>query len=103
MSIINVDSKSFDSTIDTGVVLVDFYATWCGPCKMLSPIIDEVSNEISDVKFVKVDVDNSNDLANKYGITSIPTLLLFKDKKLKGKTVGFLTKDDLIRFINENK
>ena len=98
-----VNSDEFKSEIKDGVVLVDFFANWCGPCKMLSPIIDEISNEINDVKFLKVDVDAEGEVAASFGIMSIPTLLLFKDGVLKAKTVGFLNKEELINFINENK
>lgn len=98
-----IKSNEFDEVLQNNVVLVDFFAKWCGPCKMLSPIVDELSNEVQDVVFVKVDIDESVDLANKFGILSIPTLLIFKNGKLSGKEVGFLSKSDLIRFINENK
>ena len=99
----NVNSNEFDNEIKSGVVFVDFYATWCGPCKMLSPIVDEVSNEIEDVKFLKVDVDESGDIASKYGIMSIPTLIIFKEGNIVSKHTGLLSKNDLINFINENK
>ncbi len=98
-----IKSNEFDEVLQNNIVLVDFFAKWCGPCKMLSPIVDELSNEMQDIVFVKVDIDESVDLANKFGILSIPTLLIFKNGKLNGKEVGFLSKSDLIRFINENK
>ena len=60
-----------------GVVLVDFWATWCGPCKMIAPVIEEVSKEVSNARFVKIDVDENENLANKYQISSIPTLMIF--------------------------
>ena len=95
--------NQFDEEVKNGVVFVDFFATWCGPCKMLSPIIDEVSNEINDIKFLKVDVDESNEVATKYQIMSIPTLIIFKDGNVVNKHTGLLSKNDLINFINENK
>ena len=98
-----VDSNEFQEEIKEGIVFVDFFATWCGPCKMLSPIVDEVSNEITDVKFIKVDVDKSNDVASSYNIMSIPTLLIFKDGNLVGKQMGLMPKSALIEFINNSK
>lgn len=98
-----VNSNEFNEEIKSGVVFVDFFATWCGPCKMLSPIVDEVSSIINDVKFIKVDVDASPDVAATYNIMSIPTLMIFKDGKLISKQMGLLPKSELIDFINSNK
>ena len=98
-----INSNEFNEEIKAGVVFVDFFATWCGPCKILSPIVDEVSEEIKDVKFIKVDVDESNDIAATYNIMSIPTLMIFKDGNLVSKQMGLLPKSALIDFINENK
>lgn len=103
MSVIKIDNNSFNETIKKGIVLVDFFADWCGPCKMLSPIIEELSNEMNDVHFVKINIDESSEIANSYGIRSIPTLILFKDGKMVNKIVGFIGKDELKRFINDNK
>ncbi len=73
-------------------VLVDFYADWCGPCKMLSPIIDKVSEENTDVKFVKVNVDANPDLAEKYEVMSIPTLIVIKNGETVNRSVGLVDK-----------
>lgn len=78
-----------------GVVLVDFWATWCGPCKMIAPVVEEVSNEVSNARFVKVDVDKNENLANKYQISSIPTLMVFKNGTPVDTLVGFMPKDSL--------
>ena len=80
-----LNEKEFNEKIKEGKVLVDCYATWCGPCKMLSPIIDEVSNEVKNYTFYKLDVDENENIAEEYGIMSIPTLLIFEDGKLKEK------------------
>lgn len=78
-----------------GVVLVDFWATWCGPCKMIAPIVEEVSKEVSNARFVKIDVDENENLANKYQISSIPTLMIFKNGTPVDTLVGFMPKDSL--------
>ena len=76
-------------------VLIDCYASWCGPCKMLSPVIDKLAEEISDVKFYKIDVDTAEKITSDFDIMSIPTLLIFKDGKLKEKLVGLRSKSEL--------
>ena len=91
--------NEFNEEIKEGKVLVDFFASWCGPCKMISPIIEELSTEITDVKFIKVDVDQASDIASTHGIMSIPTLMLFDGGKLIDKTVGFINKEEIINFI----
>lgn len=96
MKVIEITNNEFENKINSnGKVLVDCYATWCGPCKMLSPIIDELSEEITDCTFYKLDVDNANDVAVKYNIMSIPTILLFKEGKLIDQIVGFRSKEEL--------
>ena len=82
-----------------GTVLVDFFATWCGPCKMLAPHLDELSAKNPEVKIVKIDVDEETPLAIKYGVASIPTLLLFKDGQKVNQTLGYQTLDQLERFV----
>ncbi|MBQ7372984.1 MAG: thioredoxin [Clostridia bacterium] len=83
-------------------VLVDFWATWCGPCRMIAPIIEEIANELSStLKVGKVNVDEQEELAVRYGISSIPTLLLFKGGEVVKKTLGYMPKDAVLKFINE--
>lgn len=102
MAIIHATDQTFDKEILNGVVLVDFWAAWCGPCKMLAPILEEVDAEIGDeVKIVKVDVEENPVIAEEYQIMSIPSLLVFKEGELKAKTAGFLPKEDLIDFIHQ--
>ena len=87
--------------IKDGKVLVDFYAEWCGPCKMIAPILEEISNERDDIKIVKVNTDEFESLAQKYGIMSIPTMILFVDGKEQAKSIGFIPKEEIINFINK--
>jgi len=79
-------------------VLVDFYATWCGPCRMLAPVLDEIKDV---VQIIKVDVDENPILSKEYGVMSVPTLIYFKDKTKFEKKVGYLTKEDILKWINE--
>lgn len=98
-----VNLEEFNEIIKEGTVFVDFYADWCGPCKMLSPFVEEASNQITDVKFVKVNVDEQNELASQFQVMSIPTLLVIKDGKLVAKDLGFKPLNQLVDFINTNK
>ena len=84
-----VDDRSFSDVISSGTVLVDFSADWCGPCRMLAPILDALAKELEGrVKVVKVDVDESQSIATQYDISSVPTLLLFKDGQMKHRMTG---------------
>ena len=94
--------EEFNNIIEKGVTLVDFFAVWCGPCKMLAPIIEEISEEYNGkIKVCKVDVDEVDSLAYKYGIRSIPTLIYFKDGKVKDASVGFHDKKTIISTIDK--
>ena len=95
------NAQEFDSEIKEGKVLVDFFATWCGPCKMLSPVLEEVSNENPDLSVLKIDVDEVNELASRYGIQAIPTLILFKDGQRVDVRMGYQNKNQLSAFINQ--
>ena len=101
MAIIEGNEKNFEKEVlkTKGKVFVDFYATWCGPCKMVGPFIEELSEEIDDVKFVSVDTDEEYELAEEYGIISIPSVLLFKNGKEIKRHVGIITKEELEEFI----
>lgn len=89
-------SVNFEDAIREGTALVDFFADWCGPCKMLSPIIGEIAEERSDVLVGKVNVDVSHELAAKYGIVSIPTLIVFNNGKEVERLIGFYPKDEIL-------
>ena len=102
MKVIEIKEEEFEERIKnskTGKVLVDCYAEWCGPCKMLSPSIDAVAENIQDCEFYKLNVDGAIKVAQKYGIMSIPTLLLFENNELKNQAVGLMSKDELENFI----
>ncbi|HHX00407.1 MAG TPA: thioredoxin [Acholeplasmataceae bacterium] len=95
-------SKNEFKEATQGLTLVDFYADWCGPCRMVSPIIEDLSNTMDGVNFVKVNVDEEGELAGLYGVRSIPTLILFKDGVEVNRIIGFAPKQKLQQFINSH-
>ncbi len=101
MAGIVVNNANFEAEVlnSDKPVVVDFYADWCGPCKMMGPVLDEISNENSNVKICKVNVDNEQSLAEKYGIMSIPAFILFNNGKVEKQTVGSMSKTDFLNFI----
>lgn len=103
MAITYADAVNFDTNISSGVVLVDFYADWCGPCKMIGPVLEQLSSEMTDVKIVKLNVDNVPTVAQKYGVMSIPTLMIFKNGQQVAHSLGFQPKEKLISWLNANK
>ena len=97
-----INEDNFDLEIKDGVVVVDFFAIWCGPCKMLSPIFENLSREMNEkVKFVKLDVDENIQVARRYNINSIPTMMIFKNGKAVDKIVGFSPKDKIVAKIQK--
>ncbi|MEM4633603.1 MAG: thioredoxin [Candidatus Anstonellaceae archaeon] len=99
---IELSGENFDKETKSGVVLVDFWAPWCGPCRMLGPIIEQLSGEMKGVKFAKVNVDEQPELAEKFGISSIPTLVLFKNGKPTATRIGASSKEALKEWISSN-
>ncbi len=97
------DRNEFQNIINSDYALVDFYATWCGPCKMLSPIIENIALSRNNIKVAKVDVDKHEDLAKTYGVMSIPTLILFKNGKVVDTKVGFAAEPLLNEWINNHR
>ncbi len=103
MEIKHANESNFDELVNKDLVLVDFFATWCGPCKMLGPVLEDLAEDRADVQIVKVDIDEATDLARKYGVMSVPTLILFKDGKEISKNIGYLPKELLTSWLEKNK
>ena len=103
MDIIKIKEEEFEEKVlkNNKKVLVDFYADWCGPCRMLSPIIEEIAKENDEYEFVKVNVDDCPDVSRKYGIMSIPTLIVFENEVEKKKTLGFHSLDEVKEFLKD--
>lgn len=101
MSVIDVKTADFEAEVlkSDKTVLVDFWAVWCGPCRMLSPVVDQVAEENPDIKVCKVNVDEEQQLAIKYGVMSIPTLLVFKGGELVNQGVGVIPKEEVLNLI----
>lgn len=91
--------EEFNREIMNDKVVVDFFANWCGPCKMLAPIVEEVSNELVKITFIKVDIDEIESLPRQFDIMSIPTLLVFEKGELIKRHTGYMDKDELVQFI----
>ena len=99
MEILTLSKSNFEEKVlqAKGDVLVDFWASWCGPCMMMSPVVDEIAKERAGLTVGKVNVDDEQELAIRHGVSSIPTLILFRDGKIAGRSVGFRAKEELLR------
>lgn len=102
VEVLKITNNSFEEEVlnSEGNVIIDFYADWCGPCKMMSPIIDNIAEENPNVKVGKVNVDEAQDLAMQYNVMSIPTIIIFKDGKVQKKFVGVTGKEDIVKELN---
>ncbi len=102
MAVITVTESNFEKEVlqFEGSVLLDFWASWCGPCQMMAPIVDSVAEEKSDVKVGKINVDEEGALAQKFGIMSIPTLVLVKNGEILRQMVGYRVKDEVLKFLD---
>ena len=102
MKIVEIKNNFKEEVLDyDGKVLVDFYADWCGPCKMLRPVLEDFANSNETVKVVSVNVDNEEDLAREYGVMSIPCLVVFNSGEEKNRSVGFIQKEQIAKIIGE--
>lgn len=101
MSVLHINRESFEKIIAQNgkTVLVDFWATWCGPCRMIAPVLEEVAKERPDVTVCKVDVDEERELALEYGVSSIPTLLVFRDGKVVNQSIGAIPKERILAML----
>ncbi|GLO66779.1 MULTISPECIES: thioredoxin [Oceanobacillus] len=103
MAIKHVTDQNFTEETSKGLVLADFWAPWCGPCKMIAPVLEELDGEMEEkVQIVKLDVDENQETAGKFGVMSIPTLLLFKDGDVVDQVIGFQPKEALEDLINKH-
>ncbi len=103
MTIVTKDNYKAEVENSDKLVVVDFWASWCGPCRMLAPIMESISEEMTDVKFCKINVDDEPGLASKYGIMNIPTLVFIMDGSVVQKLVGYRAKEEIVAVINELK
>lgn len=105
MPAVHVNDENFDQEVlkAKGPVLVDFYASWCGPCKQQGPIVEDLSDEYAGAKFCKLDVDDANETAGKFQVMSIPTLIFFKDGEMVNKLIGFNPKEKLVAELDKLK
>lgn len=103
MSVINLDLKNFEEEVLNSEVpvLIDFWATWCGPCRMMAPVVEEIANEVGEkAKVCKLNIDENKDIAEKYDVMSIPTFLIIKNGKVAATTVGVQPKENIIKLLN---
>ncbi|MBR3990570.1 MAG: thioredoxin [Clostridia bacterium] len=103
MAILTLTKDNFENEAlkAEGKVLIDFWAPWCGPCRMMSPVVDEIAEELTDVKVGKVNVDEEPELAMKYGVMSIPTLIVLENGQVINKSLGAVPKENVLRLLGK--
>lgn len=102
---INLTSQNFKAEVEeySGLIAIDLWATWCGPCRMLAPVLDEIETEMPDVKFCKINVDEEPELARLFKVESIPMVALVKNNTFLDMSIGYVPKEKLVKLINDNK
>lgn len=103
MNVKKINSEEFTNVISKGTVVVDFYAEWCGPCKMLAPVLEDLAKEVNDVLITKINVDENINKAAQFNVSGVPTLILFKDGKEVDRKIGFAAKPQLKAWIENHK
>lgn len=103
MAVLNLTENNFEQEVmrSDKPVLIDFFATWCGPCSMVSPIVDQIAEERSDLKVCKVDVDDQGELASQFGVSSIPMLVVVKNGKISAQSVGAMPKEKILELVEK--
>ena len=102
MAVLKINETNFNEQIlEKDIALVDFYADWCGPCKMVAPMVEEVANELPDITIAKANIDENMALAERYKVVSIPTLIVFKKGKESARSVGFARKEKILAMLND--
>ncbi len=103
MAVLNLTENNFEQEVmrSDKPVLIDFFATWCGPCSMVSPIVDRIAEERSDLKVCKVDVDEQGELASRFGVSSIPMLVVVKNGKISAQSVGAMPKEKILELVEK--
>lgn len=101
MAIVYATEASFADDIKEGTVIVDFYADWCGPCKMIAPVLEQIAAEHADIKIVKLNVDENMSVAQSHEVRAIPTLLVMKNGEVADRKAGFMPKDQLVKWVQE--
>jgi len=101
MSVVTVTNENFEAEVlqESKPVLLDFWAVWCGPCRMVSPIVDEIAEERDDIKVGKINVDEQGALAQKFGVMSIPTLVVMQNGKIVNKAIGAMPKENILKLL----
>lgn len=99
MSVLKITKENFEEIAKNNTLLLDFWAQWCGPCRMIAPAVEEIAQEREDIVVGKIDVDEEMDLAKQFGITSIPTLILLENGQIKAQSLGYRPKDELLRVL----
>jgi len=103
MAVVKLNSDNFEKEVlqAEGKVLVDFFATWCGPCKMMGPVVDNLAEEVKNAKICKLDIDESQQIAGQYGVMSVPTFMVFENGQVVNKSMGVMPKESLVKLLEK--